>query len=566
GSTAARLVSLAGVRGTALAAGLSVKALWVLDASFMLDARHVHAASSFSSLFALHYDQRFSVDDVTTACVADLLEQAPQELTAHLCWSAAELASSLQALRPTQRILRQLAAEDLPRVQQSTAVFLENTPLDSCPGCPANLSLLIPPSCSNCHTLPFSHSLSSPLPPSGYPSGLLPRPAQPTSPSSSPPPAPTATRSPSPTPSPPAPPAASPTPPLRRPDRDFTVAATVPSAAQAVAGMFHESRAPLVLQATRKRGGVGVRSRGMVGGMGGGSVWERVGARGASGEGLGGEEGGRSGGGGVGGGAIVEFLALAHAPSLVFALHDSPEARLLTALAAAARGPLGLPPAAVEPAVCPSPMLPPLASLRFAQQMIMDEARGDVLSDSEGGVNELEDVDAQRGGACSTSPSTSTPPSQPPAFPSPPFPFPPTPPPLPRIPASPHPPITSHPTSTRTTLGVNGLTLMGREMGEDGRDVPHDAGSDLLKVAFVRHPLPRLLSAHGDKLANGGESRNVSMWNEMGEDDVMFHMTRRDLVKVVFVRHPLPRLLSAHGDKLANGGESRNVSLWNEVG
>ncbi|CAI5527417.1 unnamed protein product [Closterium sp. Naga37s-1] len=481
GSTAARLVSLAGVRGTALAAGLSVKALWVLDASFMLDARHVHAASSFSSLFALHYDQRPT-----------------------LCWSAAELASSLQALRPTQRILRQLAAEDLPtcaaihssvprgwaRCTPALAALPtsrssspppaptatpspspipspphfphQDTPLDSCPGCPANLSLLVPPSCTNCHTLPFSHSLSS------CAARRIAYAA------------------------------------LRRPDRDFTVAATVPSAAQAVAGMFHESRAPLVLQATRKRG-VGVRSRGMVGGMGGGSVWGEGGGAGASGEGLGGKRGkkwGRRRGGWsgvlgagqwgrkrlkewrngelvgveVGGwrtrkkGAVCSnwrswsFSLWPHAPSLVFALHDSPEARLLTALAASCQGSPRPPPLLRWSCCLPLAMCRPLASLRFAQQMdhgtvrdgrerwtVRDgrlrdgrEARGDVLSDSEGGVNELEDVDAQRAGLAAHRlyfhPSLTAA-----CLPLSPVPLPPTPPPLPRIPASPHPPMSPAP-------------------------------------------------------------------------------------------------------------------------
>ncbi|CAI5953432.1 unnamed protein product [Closterium sp. NIES-64] len=474
GSTAARLVSLAGVRGTAMAAGLSVKALWVLDG-------HLHGGSSFSSLFSLQYDQRFSVDDVTTACVVDVLEQAQQLSLSyketHLCWSAADLASSLQAFRPAQHILRQLAAEDLPPVQQSTAVFLEDisldscptnrtpsllhgtnghilpffptplsfphqdTPLDTCPGCPANLSLLVPPSCTNCRTLPFSHSLSS------CAARRIAYAA------------------------------------LRRPDRDFTVAATVPAAALAAAGMFHE---------------------GVVGGMGGGEylgrgsgsgghvgrAWQGKGVeevgeeewvvgrcawREAMGERWNGEfvvvEVGSWGTSKKG--AIVEFLALAHAPSLFFALHDSPEARLLTAFATAVRGPLGLPPAAVEPAVCPSPVLPPLASLRFAQQMIMDEKLGVMYCQIQkvASTSWKMWMRSERG--------------------------------FKHISSYFH---THH-------AGVNGLTLMRREMGED---------------------------------------------------DVMFHMTRRDLVKVVFVRNPLPRLLSAHGDKLANGGESRNVSMWNE--
>ncbi|CAI5491438.1 unnamed protein product [Closterium sp. Naga37s-1] len=302
---------------------------------------------------------------------------------------------------------------------QGLYAFVEG--LDSCPGCPANLSLLIPPSCTNCRTLPFSHSLSS------CAAHRIAYAA------------------------------------LRRPDHDFTVAATVPSAAQATAGMFHESRAPLVLQATRKRGELGCGGGAWWGGWTGGSIW----GEGGGGSGIWGGidrgkgrkkwgrrsgwwsgvlEGGKWGSGGmeslwwwkwVFGGpgrrelcaqlevcgvseavvgwdrcdagrvrseiyqkivellalahapslffvlhdspearlltalhccqallappaavepAIVEFLTLAHAPSHFFALHDSPEAHLLTALAAAARGPLGLPLAAVEPAVCPSPV------------------------------------------------------------------------------------------------------------------------------------------------------------------------------------------------------------------
>ncbi|CAI5985301.1 unnamed protein product [Closterium sp. NIES-65] len=530
GSTAARLVSLAGVRGTAMAAGLSVKALWVLDG-------HLHGGSSFSSLFSLQYDQRFSVDDVTTACVVDVLEQAQQLSLSyketHLCWSAADLASSLQAFRPAQHILRQLAAEDLPPVQQSTAVFLEDisldscptnrtpsllhgtnghilpffptplsfphqdTPLDTCPGCPANLSLLVPPSCTNCRTLPFSHSLSS------CAARRIAYAA------------------------------------LRRPDRDFTVAATVPAAALAAAGMFHESRAPLVLQATRRRGELGCGTGAWWGGWAGGSIWGEVrgagGMWGGRGRGRGWKKWGRRSGwwGGVLGGRqwgsggteslwwwkwvlggparrelcaqleIVEFLALAHAPSLFFALHDSPEARLLTAFATAVRGPLGLPPAAVEPAVCPSPVLPPLASLRFAQQMIMDGERWTVRDGRWGMDGGGWTVGDGRWGMVEK-------------------------------------------------LGVMYCQIQKVASTSWKMWMRSERGFKHISSYFHTH--------------HAGVNGLTLMRREMGEDDVMFHMTRRDLVKVVFVRNPLPRLLSAHGDKLANGGESRNVSMWNEVG
>ncbi|CAI7931956.1 unnamed protein product, partial [Closterium sp. NIES-54] len=544
GSTAARVVSLAGVRGTAMAAGLSVKALWVRDGDS-------HVGSSFSSLFALQYDQRFFVDDVATACVANVLEQA-QQLT--LLYREHPHLSFLPIPLPL-----------LP----SLPPHHQDTPLDSCPGCPANLSLLIPRSCTNCRTLPFSHSLSS------CAARRIAYAA------------------------------------LRRPDRDFTVAATVPSAAQAAAGMFHESRAPLVLQATRKRGELGCGGGAWWGGWAGGSIWGEGGGGsgiwGGIGRGKGGKKWGRRSGwwsGVLGGGKwgsggmeslwwwkwvfggpgrrelcaqlevravseavvgwdgcdagrvrseiyqkallappaavepavcplsttshlssplptpphptpphriqppqIVEFLALAHAPSLFFALHDSPEAHLLTALAAAARGPLGLPPAAVEPAVCPSPVLPPLASLRFAQQMIMDAHR--IL---------LPPLPHSR----LTSP-------------------------LPAFPRFPHPP-----SPLTEKLGVMYCQIQKVASTSWKMWMRSERGFKHISSYFHTHHAP----------ING----LTLMGREMGEDDVMFHVTRGDLVKVVFVRHPLPRLLSAHGDKLANGGESRNVSMWNQVG
>ncbi|GJP39851.1 hypothetical protein CLOM_g24185 [Closterium sp. NIES-68] len=385
---------------------------------------------------------------------------------AHLCWSASDLASSLQTLRPAQRVLRQLAAEDLPRVQRSTAVFLENTPLDSCPGCPANLSLLIPPSCTNCRTRPFTHSLSSCAARRIAYSAL------------------------------------------RHPERDFTVAATVPAAALTAAGMFHESRAPLVLEATRRRGELGCGAQrwgggwgwnvwGEVGGVGGMNIWGRIGRGGGSkmwgrrsgwlGNVLERGQLGRGGWGrwwlqGVFGQGrkeqcaeleLVELLALAHAPSRFSLRQASLESLLLSALAPAARGPHS-PPAVEEPAVCPSPVLPLLASLRLVQQMIMDEKLGLMYCQVEkvAGTSWKMWMRSERG--------------------------------FKNVASYFH---THH-------APVSGLTLMRRGMGED-EVVYHLTRRDLLKFVFVRNPLPRLLSAHGDKLVNGGESRNVTMWNEL---------------------------------------------------
>ncbi|CAI5974000.1 unnamed protein product [Closterium sp. NIES-65] len=53
------------------------------------------------------------------------------------------------------------------------------------------------------------------------------------------------------------------------------------------------------------------------------------------------------------------------------------------------------------------------------------------------------------------------------------------------------------------------------------------------------------------------------MYRDLDEDDAIRQLTRRDLVKFVFVRNPFSRLLSAHADKLVNGGEKHNVTLWN---
>ncbi|CAI7931549.1 unnamed protein product [Closterium sp. NIES-54] len=260
------------------------------------------------------------------------------------CWMADELAACLHSLHPSPAVARLLAAEDIPRVRRSTAAFLEDTPLDTCSGCPANISQIIPPFCEVCNTRRFSHSLA----------------------------ACTARRLAYDF--------------LRDPSLDFTIASALPSAAAAAVGMFHASRAALLLESSRRRAqlqcvGSGVRRRGEAGD-----------------EGM------------VGGGRraecaeleaihilegltntfflvshltllhhvpsslpqVAEFLALAHAPAFFSSVPLSPEAELITGLATALRGAAG-PPFRQAP-VCTSPKLFPLASLRFAYQMIVDGA------------------------------------------------------------------------------------------------------------------------------------------------------------------------------------------------
>ncbi|CAI5485834.1 unnamed protein product [Closterium sp. Naga37s-1] len=150
GSMAARLVALCGMEALAVAAGFSLKVLWLTDAP-------VHAAP-FSSLFSLPAhpkiskpDLRWAVEDVSPECVAGPLLRSPPHgfkykaasvgdfdcpilpfpLRAHHvrdpCWMADELAACLHLLHPSPAVARLLADEDIPRVQRSTAAFLEHT-------------------------------------------------------------------------------------------------------------------------------------------------------------------------------------------------------------------------------------------------------------------------------------------------------------------------------------------------------------------------------------------------------------------------------------------------------
>ncbi|CAI5973998.1 unnamed protein product [Closterium sp. NIES-65] len=289
GSMAARVVALCGMEALAVAAGFSLKVLWLTDAP-------VHAAP-FPSLFSLPAhpkiskpDLRWAVEDVSPECVAGPLLQSPPHGFRYKavsvgdcgaatgvggsaasgvfrmpaddpCWMADELAACLHSLHPSPAVARLLAAEDIPRVRRSTAAFLEDTPLDTCTGCPANISQIILPFCEVCNTRRFSHSLA----------------------------ACTARRLAYDF--------------LRDPSLDFTIASALPSAAAA---------------------------------------------------------------------AVTEFLALSHAPAFFSSVPLSPEAELITGLATALRGAAG-PPFRQAP-VCTSPKLFPLASLRFAYQMIVDGA------------------------------------------------------------------------------------------------------------------------------------------------------------------------------------------------
>ncbi|CAI5981698.1 unnamed protein product [Closterium sp. NIES-64] len=125
GSMAARLVALCGMEALAVAAGFLLKVLWLTDAP-------VHAAP-FSSLFSLPAHPkiskpdlriRWAVEDVSPECVAGPLLRSPPH---GFKYKAASVGDSHQ-----------------------------NTPLDSCAGCPANISQIIPP---------FSHPPTLLLPP-----------------------------------------------------------------------------------------------------------------------------------------------------------------------------------------------------------------------------------------------------------------------------------------------------------------------------------------------------------------------------------------------------------------
>ncbi|CAI7885390.1 unnamed protein product [Closterium sp. NIES-53] len=473
GSMAARVVALCGMEALAVAAGFSLKVLWLTDAP-------VHAAP-FSSLFSLPAhpkiskpDLRWAVEDVSPECVAGPLLQSPPHgfkykaasvgdcgaatgvggsaasglfrMPVRLlvstrastwdgwaddpCWMADELAACLHSLHPSPAVARLLAAEDIPRVRRSTAAFLEDTPLDTCSGCPANISQIIPPFCEVCNTRRFSHSLA----------------------------ACTARRLAYDF--------------LRDPSLDFTIASALPSAAAAAVGMFHASRAALLLESSRRRAqlqcvGSGVRRRGEAGD-----------------EGM------------VGGGRraecaeleVAEFLALAHAPAFFSSVPLSPEAELITGLATALRGAAG-PPFRQAP-VCTSPKLFPLASLRFAYQMIVDEHLGLIYCF-------VEKV------ACTSWKMWLR---------------------------------AAHGFSNLTDYNythhahLNGLTLMYRDLDEDDA-IRQLTRRDLVKFVFVRNPFSRLLSAHADKLVNGGEKHNVTLWNHrvFGRERLEQHGERMDV-------------------------------------
>ncbi|CAI5516744.1 unnamed protein product [Closterium sp. Naga37s-1] len=473
GSMAARVVALCGMEALAGAAGFSLKVLWLTDAP-------VHAAP-FPSLFSLPAhpkiskpDLRWAVEDVSPECVAGPLLQSPPHgfrykavsvgdcgaatgvggsaasgvfrMPVRLlvstrastwegwaddpCWMADELAACLHSLHPSPAVARLLAAEDIPRVRRSTAAFLEDTPLDTCTGCPANISQIIPPFCEVCNTRRFSHSLA----------------------------ACTARRLAYDF--------------LRDPSLDFTIASALPSAAAAAVGMFHASREPLLLESSRRRAqlqclGSGVRRRGVA------------------------EDGGMVGGGRRAECAeleVTEFLALSHAPAFFSSVPLSPEAELITGLATALRGAAG-PPFRQAP-VCTSPKLFPLASLRFAYQMIVDEHLGLIYCF-------VEKV------ACTSWKMWLR---------------------------------AAHGFSNLTDYNythhahLNGLTLMYRDLDEDDA-IRQLTRRDLVKFVFVRNPFSRLLSAHADKLVNGGEKHNVTLWNHriFGRERLEQHGERVDV-------------------------------------
>ncbi|GJP68294.1 hypothetical protein CLOP_g25024 [Closterium sp. NIES-67] len=455
GSMASRLVALCGMEALAVAAGFSLKVLWLTD-------HPVHAAP-FASLFSLPAhpkiskpDLKWAVQDTSPECVAGSLLQSPPLsfkykaasvgdcgaatgvggsaasgvfrmpvrllLSARAstwdgwsddpCWMSDELAACLHSLQPSAAVARLLVAEDTQRVQRSTAAYLEDTPLESCSGCPANLSQIIPPFCEVCNTRRFTHSLA----------------------------ACTARRLAYDF--------------LRDPSLDFTIVSALPSAAVSAAGMFHASRAPLLLEASKRRAqlqcmGSGVRRRG---------------------------EG--SGGGLVGGGRraecaeleVAELLALAQAPAFFSSVPLSPEAELITGLSTAIRGAAG-PPFRQAP-VCTSPKLFPLASLRFAYQMIVDEQLGLIYCFVEKVACTSWKMWLRAAHGFSN--------------------------------------ITDYNYTHHAQL--NGLTLMYRDLDEDDA-IRQLTRRDLVKFVFVRNPFSRLLSAHADKLVNGGEKHNVTLWN-----------------------------------------------------
>ncbi|CAI5515173.1 unnamed protein product [Closterium sp. Naga37s-1] len=535
GSMAARVVALCGMEALAVAAGFSLKVLWLTDAP-------VHAAP-FSSLFSLPAhpkiskpDLRWAVEDTSPECVAGPLLQSPPHgfrykaasvgdcgaatgvggsaasgvfrMPVRLlvstrastwdgwaddpCWMADELAACLHSLHPSQAVARLLAAEDIPRVRRSTAAFLEDTSLDTCSGCPANISQIIPPFCEVCNTRRFTHSLA----------------------------ACTARRLAYDF--------------LRDPSLDFTIASALPSAAAAAVGMFHVSRTPLLLEASRRRAqlqcvGSGVRRRGEAGD-----------------EGM------------VGGGRraecaeleVAEFLALSHAPAFFSSVPLSPEAELITGLATALRWAAG-PPFRQAP-VCTSPKLFPLASLRFAYQMIVDGAtRGWGKDGGGGGMGE----EWGNGSSLhSFHPSTTLSSRLLPFV---------TPPPL----------SLSLPLPLPLPISLALLLPLSLPSPSSSPPVlPEHLGliyCFVEKVACTSWKM-WLRAAHGfSNLTDYNYTHHAHlngltlMYRDLDEDDAIRQLTRKDLVKFVFVRNPFSRLLSAHADKLVNGGEKHNVTLWN---